>query len=83
MNEDTTNGCPFESISKEIPFEIDDETEIIYLRSKYNESKPRTQPCLWKFKTTIQYGFKIVVQHFTISSTTKFQVKNSTRIILG
>uniref|UniRef100_A0A914PM49 Uncharacterized protein n=1 Tax=Panagrolaimus davidi TaxID=227884 RepID=A0A914PM49_9BILA len=82
LHENIEDNCPFESISRENAFEISDETEIIKLRSTYFENDTRIRACKWKFNSTIQYGFKIVVEIFDNTTTANFTIKNSTDIFV-
>uniref|UniRef100_A0A914XXC1 CUB domain-containing protein n=1 Tax=Panagrolaimus superbus TaxID=310955 RepID=A0A914XXC1_9BILA len=61
---------------------------MIYIRSTYanfntNEYLTRTTACKWKFLAPDGYGFKVVIEIFNVSATTKFSIINSTQIILN
>lgn len=78
-----TNSCPLESVSRDEPFQIKDETQIIYIQSSFYKSKFRRLPCKWRFSApNNEYGFKIVIKKLHISNSTELIFKNSTTIFL-
>uniref|UniRef100_A0A914PMF1 CUB domain-containing protein n=1 Tax=Panagrolaimus davidi TaxID=227884 RepID=A0A914PMF1_9BILA len=78
---DHFEGCPMEFLSKDKPFLILQENQILHIRSNFDNYQIREVPCQWRFVSPNGYGFKIVIQKFNISKTTSFRIENSTQII--
>ena len=78
--DDGYNNCTLSAMTKEKPFELKDESQIVHLRNSYIY-QARTKTCFWQFSAPKGYGFKIFIQKFEGFATTLLRIKNSTDYI--
>uniref|UniRef100_A0AC34FX02 CUB domain-containing protein n=1 Tax=Panagrolaimus sp. ES5 TaxID=591445 RepID=A0AC34FX02_9BILA len=75
------NECSLDPIARKSIFEFTNETEVIYVGTNYESYFQNNKICKWKFAAPDEYGIKVVIDVFNISSKIELIIKNSTHII--